>query len=115
MRNEATNQASVPQGRGRHPERRTLLVWGGPIVLVVIAHFTFEDRLLRVNVLRGILISAAAGEALGGTFCVFCPRRFAERNGRPYHPAYHGVSQDFGFYNLSYALLFAVAALDPGR
>ncbi len=41
------------------------------------------------------------------------PRWFAERNGRPYAPDYHGVSQDFGFYNLGFALLFGLAASDP--
>ena len=62
-----------------------------------------------------VLILAAAGEAVGGCLGVFRPRWFAERNGRPYDPAYHGVSQDFGFYNVAVASLFALAALDPKR
>jgi hypothetical protein len=93
----------------------TPLLWGAVIALTVIAHFTLAAEALRLDALRGILVLLAAGEALGGSFAVFRPRWFAERNGRPYDPAYHGVSQDFGFYNLALALLFVLAACDPER
>ena len=85
------------------------------IALVVITNFTLADPSLRLGVLRTILLFAAAGEAVGGCFGVFRPRWLAERNGRPYDPAYHGVSQDFGFYNLAFALLFTLAAVEPKR
>ncbi len=93
----------------------TPLLWGGAIALTVVAHLTLTAESLRLGVLRGILILLAAGEGLGGTFAIFRPRWFAERNGRPYDPAYHGVSQDFGFYNLAFALLFGFAASDPEK
>jgi hypothetical protein len=91
------------------------LLWGAAIALIVAAHFAVANATLRLTMLRGILLLAAAGEALGGTFGVFRPRWLAERNGRPYDPAYHGVSQDFGFYNLAFAALFTLAAFDPRR
>jgi hypothetical protein len=93
----------------------TPLLWGAVIALAVIAHFALAAESLRLGVLRGIVILLAAGEALGGSFAVFRPRWFAERNGRPYDPAYHGVSQDFGYYHLAFALLFGFAAYDPKR
>ena len=93
--------------------RGTLSFWGAVIALTGVAHVTLAAMSIRLAVLRGVLILAAAGECLGGGFGVFRPRWFAERNGRPYDPAYHGVSQDFGFYNLAFALLLALAARDP--
>ena len=92
---------------------RTLSFWGAVIAVIVVAHLTLAAESIRRDVLRGVLILAAAGEGLGGSFGVFRPRWFAERNGRPYDPAYHGVSQDCGLYNLAFALLLALAALDP--
>ena len=86
--------------------------WGTVTVLTVVAHSTLPDS-IRVDVLRGILILAAAGETLAGSFSVLRPRWFSERNGRPYDPAYHGVSQDFGLYNFAVGLLLVLAAVDP--
>ena len=57
----------------------------------------------------------AAGEAVGAFAGVFRARRMAEPTGRPYDPAYHGVRQDFGFYNLAMALLFVLCAANPER
>jgi hypothetical protein len=91
----------------------TPLVWGIVIALIVLLRVALAAESSRAHVLRAILILAATGEALGGSFGVFRPRWFAERNGRSYCPAYHGVSQDFGFYNLAFALLLALTALDP--
>jgi len=88
-------------------------VWALLIALLVIANFTFSDSTLRRDILRGILAVAATGEAVASIANVFRPRSFAEGNGRPWDPAYHGVMQDFGFYNLGFALLFGLAALDP--
>jgi hypothetical protein len=94
---------------------RTGLFWTGVITLAAILDLTVSAPSARLDVLRGILLLAAAGEALGGALGVFRPRWFNERNGRPYSAAYHGVVQDFGFYNLAFALLFAIAAVDPVR
>ncbi|HUI25284.1 MAG TPA: hypothetical protein VL403_04300, partial [Candidatus Kryptonia bacterium] len=91
------------------------LVWGIAVGLLTVANYGFPDPAVRLNILRGILILAAAGEALGSAAGVLQPRWFTERNGRPYDPAYHGVTQDFGFYNLGFALLFGLAARDPMR
>ena len=57
----------------------------------------------------------AAGEALGAFVGIFRARRMAAPTGRPYDPAYHGVRQDFGFYNLAMALLFVLCAVNPER
>lgn len=62
---------------------------------------------------RAALGAAAVGEALAGVTALASPRRAAERAGRPYSPAYHGVTQDFGFYNLGFAALFGAGAADP--
>jgi hypothetical protein len=88
-------------------------VWGGVIAGLVLADFTVRDHALRTYALRAILVLAAAGEGLASISGIFRPRWFAERSGRPYEPAYHGVMQDFGFYNLGFALLFGLAVLDP--
>jgi hypothetical protein len=68
---------------------------------------------VRLTLLKVILVLTAVGEALAFVSNAFRPRRFAERNGRPFQPAFHGVMQDFGFYNLAFAALLAMAALDP--
>lgn len=93
----------------------TLLLWGAIITSIMVAHVTLAAESIRLDVLRGVLISAAAGESLGGIFGAIRPRWFAERNGRPYDPAYHGVSQDFGLYNLAFALLLGLTALNPAK
>lgn len=109
------SQPRVQVGHSGGYAAGTPLFWAAIIALIVAAHFTIAVESIRLNVLRAVLLLAAAGEAIGGSLGVFLPRRFAERNGRPYDPAYHGVSQDFGFYNLAFALLFGLAALDPKR
>lgn len=106
-------KAHVPESRGK--AYAAALFRAALIALVVVAHFSLADPSLRFDALRAILLFAAAGEAVGGCFGVFRPRWLAERNGRPYDPAYHGVSQDFGFYNLAFALLLSLAAVEPTR
>ncbi|SRR6266481_3204802 len=100
MRNETTAQPSAA-------------LWGVLIALIVVANMTLVDEVIRLNVLRVILVLTAVGEGVGSANGVFRPRWFAERNGRPYDPAYHGVSQDFGFYNGAFALLLVLAAIKP--
>jgi hypothetical protein len=100
-------------GQQSAAKRPAEFLWGAAVALIVVAHLVVANAPLRLTMLRGVLLLAAAGEAVGGTFGVFRPRWLAERNGRPYDPAYHGVSQDFGFYNLAFAALFTLAALDP--
>ena len=97
---------------GRRARTETILWIAASLVLITV-HTVLRDASSRLHVLRAVLILAAAGEALGGVSGIFGPRRFAERNGRPYDPAYHGVSQDFGFYNTALAVLLALAALRP--
>jgi hypothetical protein len=87
--------------------------WAVLLVLVVVVHLVTTDAALRVAVLRAILVLAALGEALSFASFEFRPRRAAENSGRPYDPAYHGVMQDFGFYNLAIAMLLGLAAVDP--
>jgi hypothetical protein len=126
MSHETINQVKQPRAQAGNPRQETpagaakrtaveAFVWGVVIALIIIANFTFRDQALRLNVLRGILILAAVGEALGSISGVFRPLWFAERNGRRYDPAYHGVTQDLGFYNLGFALLFGLGSLDPMR
>ncbi len=66
--------------------------------------------------LRVVLVATAIVEATrGGIVQVFFARRSAELEHRRWEPDYHAVIQDFGFYNLAVAALFAVAAFDPAR
>ena len=118
MESEWTSQVERPRAQVESPDETPAagLSWGALIVLIVIAHLTVADASIRLNVLRGILILMALGEGLLGFVSqVFYARRSAEREGRPYDPAYHDVMQDFGFYNLAFGLLFGLAALDPMR
>lgn len=108
----ADSRERTPQGAARRAAVESF-IWGVVIVVLSTANFAVHHLALRRDVLRGVLILAAIGEGLGAVANVLRPRWFAERNGRPYAPAYHGVSQDFGFYNLGFALLFGVAACDP--
>ena len=98
-------------------EKPTSIILLGSIVigLVVLAHLALSAESARLAMLRVVLVFSAVGEMLGGVSNVFRCRSFAESNGRPYHPAYHGVMQDFGFYNLAFVGLFGLAALDPAR
>ena len=71
---------------------------------------------IRLGALRAVLVLLALGEGmLGAIPQIFRPQRAAEREGRAYNAGYHGVMQDFGFYNLAFALLYGAAALDPHR
>jgi hypothetical protein len=88
------------------------VVWVLLAVLLLILFLTLGAG-SRLTLLRLVLILAALGEALAFFSNSFRPRHFAERNGRPYEPAFHGVMQDFGFYNLAFAGLLGLSALDP--
>ena len=94
---------------------KTVLIWGGVLSLVVTACFMANDEPTRRHGLQAVLMLMAAGEALGAFVGIFRARRMAAPTGRPYDPAYHGVRQDFGFYNLAMALLFVLCAVNPER
>ncbi len=85
------------------------------VVVTVGLHVAVTDVSSRVHVLRVVLALMATGEGAAAVSQIFRARRFSEGNGRPYDPAHHGVLQDFGFYNLALAALFALVALDPPR
>jgi hypothetical protein len=89
--------------------------WVALLVLLVAAGLVVNDDSTRAEALRTVLLLTAAAEGTAGFMYVFRARRMAERSGRPYAATYHGVMQDFGFYNLTMALLFALCALEPGR
>lgn len=98
---------SAPSGRDP-----TTAIWALLAVLVVILFLTVGEG-ARPVVLKAVLVLTALGEALAFVSNSLRPRVFAEQNGRPYQPAFHGVMQDFGFYNLAFAALLAAAAVDP--
>lgn len=89
------------------------LLWIAPLGVVATAHLLLHDPFLRLQFLRVALLLMAVGEGTAAVLQVFFAPSFGARNGRPYDPAYHGVTQDFGFYNFAMALLFALAAFDP--
>ena len=89
------------------------LIWALLLVVLLVVHILTTDGAARASVLRAILILAALGESLAFVSYELRPRQFSEQCGRPYDPAYHGVMQDFGFYNFAFALLLGLAALDP--
>lgn len=94
---------------------RVLMLWGGLLLLVVLARMILADPSARQVALRVFLLLLAVAEGLAGFVYVFSAQQMAERAGRPYNAAYHGVMQDFGFYNLGVALLFVLCATDPVR
>jgi len=94
---------------------RTTLPWAVLLVLVVIVGLGVRDEPLRHRCLQSVLILTAMAEAMAGFMYVFKARRMAERAGRPYAPAYHGAMQDFGFYNLTMALLLTLCAADLAK
>ena len=94
---------------------RTAAVWGGVLLVLVLAGVVAKDEPTRRHGLQAVLVLMAAGEGAGAFIGIFRARRMAEPTGRPYDPVYHGVRQDFGFYNLAMALLFALCAADPER
>jgi len=89
--------------------------WAFLLVGLIPIRLILSSQSTRLDVLRGILLLTAAGEGLAFVSNVFRPRRFSQRCGRRYDPSYHGVMQDFGFYNLAFTAFLALAALDPMR
>ncbi len=94
---------------------RTTVLWAAVLLILVSTRFLAKDEPTRRHGLQAVLMLMAAGEAVGAFAGVFRARRMAEPTGRPYDPAYHGVRQDFGFYNLAMALLFVLCAANPER
>ena len=94
---------------------RTTLIWSAVLVGLVAIRFLTDDDGVRRRGLQTMLMLMAAGEGAGAFVGIFRARAMAEATGRPYDPAHHGVRQDFGFYNLAMALLFALCALNPER
>src|SRR5262245_66062597 len=95
------------------PALRTAIVWGALLMAVVTAGLVTSDEAFRRGGLRAVLLFMAAGEGAGAFANIFLARRMAEPTGRPYHPAHHGVRQDFGFYNLAMMVLLVLCAVDP--
>ena len=108
-----TSGANAPTGASSKRQPMTV-VWALLAVLLLVLFLTVDEG-ARPILLKAVLVPTALGEALAFVSNSFRPRRFAEQNGRPYHPAFHGVMQDFGFYNLAFAGLLVLAAIDPGR
>jgi hypothetical protein len=105
--------APEPVVAGGASERQPMtIVWALVSVILVVLFLTLGEA-GRSILLRAVLVLTAVGEALAFFSNAFRPRQFAEQNGRPYHSAFHGVMQDFGFYNLAFAGLLVLAALDP--
>ncbi len=100
------------EGRNLFPGGKAWL-WALLVVVLLGIHLFATDNGVRLLILRSIVLLAALGEALAFVSNALRPRLFSERCGRPYDPAYHGVMQDFGFYNLATALLLGLAVLDP--
>ncbi len=96
-------------------DRRAVVAWSSVIVVVLIGRSVVPEGPLRDGVLRGILLLMAAGEAAAGVLQVFGARQAATMAGRTYSASYHGLVQDFGFYNLAMATLFVLGAVDPAR
>jgi hypothetical protein len=96
-------------------ETKLAVTWGGLLLVVVAARFFMADEPTRRHGLQVVLALMATSEALGGVIGIFRARAMAEYTGRPYDAAYHGVRQDFGFYNVAIALLLALCAVDPKR
>jgi hypothetical protein len=106
--------APQPAPTNAPAERQPMtLLWTVLAVLLVVLSVTLGGS-LRPTLLKAVLVLTAVGEALAFVSNSFRPRQFAELNGRPFDLAFHGVMQDFGFYNLAFAGLLALAALDPG-
>src|SRR5262245_27537715 len=86
-----------------------MLLFGAVFISAVIVSLVAED-MLRRYALQGVLILMAAGEGFAGYVQVFRASHMSDYTGRPYAAAYHGVVQDFGFYNLTMSLLLAISA-----
>jgi hypothetical protein len=89
--------------------------WAALLLLVIVARLVLRAGSTRLTALRAVLVLMAVAEGMAGFTYVFRARGMAERAGRAYAAAYHGVMQDFGFYNLTMAFLLLLCAVDPVR
>jgi len=94
---------------------RMAMVWGGLLLVVVGAGSTMRDEPMRRVGLRVVVSLMAAGEGCAAFMQVFRARRLSAVTGRPYDAAYHGMVQDFGFYNLAMGLMLGLCAANPER
>lgn len=94
---------------------RPIAAWGVIVVAVLALDFALRDAATRRLALQAVLLAMAGGEGLGAFMQIFRARQMGGLTGRRYDAAYHGVVQDFGFYNLAVAVMLALCALDPRR
>ena len=92
---------------------KTIAIGVAATILLSVLSYAVTGVSMRVHILRGILVLVGMGEGAAAVAYIFNARRFSERNGRPYSAVYHGMMQDFGFYNLAIALLCMLTAIDP--
>ncbi len=92
-----------------------VVAWSAIVVAALIGRYLVPEGSTRDLVVRAILLLMAAGEAAAGVLQVFRARQTAAMAGRTYSASYHGLVQDFGFYNLAMATLFVLGAVDPAR
>lgn len=97
----------------RNTPAKTIAIGVTAILLLSGLSYAVTDVNMRVHVLRGILALVGLGEGAAAIAYIFNARHFSERNGRAYSAVYHGMMQDFGFYNLAIALLCMLTAIDP--
>ena len=92
-----------------------VVAWSTIVLVALIGRYLVPDGPMRSGALRAILVLMAVGEAAAGVLQVFRARQAAAMAGRTYSASYHGLVQDFGFYNLAMAALFVLGAVDPPR
>jgi hypothetical protein len=93
----------------------TAAAWGSIVLVLTAGAFWIRESPLRPEALRAVLVLMASGELLAAVMLVFRARRMADLAGRVYSASYHGLVQDFGFYNFAVALLLILCAVDPER
>ena len=94
---------------------RPVASWGGILIAAVVLDVALRDAAMRRLALQLVLLAMAGGEGVAASMQIFRARHMGGLTGRPYDAAYHGVVQDFGFYNLAVALMLTLCALDPTR
>jgi hypothetical protein len=94
---------------------KTTVIWAAVLLVLVSTALMANSEPTQRLGLRTVLVLMAAGEAVGAFVGIFRARQMAEPTGRPYDAAHHGVRQDFGFYNLTMALLLVLCAAHPEK